>query len=185
VGKVIIIGWLAKMTFVNGRGYGQWNEKKYGKVVSHHVAVERAKKPSAYEIAVGGKIDFFDEKISELYNAGIGADKIAGTLRYEDGINIKKNPITKRLKELGIYAGDRRKKVVKVDHRAIEEEKDARITELERELERTKHRLDTRESELATLKTDHVRVRNERNDSDRKLRLVAEGIPVVLDRVEI
>ena len=167
------------MTFINGRGHGQWNERKNGKVVSHHVPVEETKKLSAYEIAVGNEIDLIDEKITKLYTDGIGAEKIAGILRYEDGVTTTKNPITRRLKELGIYAGDRRKKVVEVDHRAIEEEKDTRITELERELERTQYQLEVSENELRTLRAEYTRVRDERNGSDRKLRLIDEGIPVV------
>lgn len=173
------------MTFENGKGYRQWNERKNGKVISHHVPVEKTKKLSAYEIAVGDEVEFFDGKISKLYASGLGANKIAGILQYEDGIQIKKNPITRRLKELRIYDGDRRKHTVKIDHRAIEEEKDARITELERELERTKYLLEVSENELLNLRKEHVRVRDDRNESDRKLRLVAEGIPVVQNRVPI
>lgn len=168
------------MTFENGKGYRQWNERKNGKVISHHVPVEKTKKLSAYEIAVGDEVEFFDGKISKLYTAGLGANKIAGILQYEDGIQIKKNPVTRRLKELGIYKGDRRNKAPQpVDHQTIVDEKNAEITELRRALERNAYLLEVREGELDACKKAYSRVHAERNESDKKLRLIAEGIPVV------
>lgn len=154
----------------NGR-YKQRCDKVDGKPVTTHIPTDRKKKPSAYLAAVGDEKDLIDEKISELYAHGMGAEGISKTLRYEDGIKIGKNPVTARLKHLGVYKGDRRNKVVKIDHRAIEEEKDAKITELERVLERTKYRLGNSESKLSDCRKENVRFRDERNESDKKLRL--------------
>jgi len=164
----------------NGK-YRQESKKINGKVRSiYRGKVNDEKKLSAYEIAAGEKIDLVDEKITELYIAGIGVSGISKILDKEDDICVGKNPITARLKKLGVYRGDRRKKSpAKIDHRAIEAENKIEISILRRQVERAEFRADAAETELAKCRAELDKVRNDRNESDRKLRLIEEGVKVV------
>ena len=161
--------------------YLQRSQRINGKVHTIHMGkTTDEKKQTAYEIATGEKIQAIDEKITELYIGGMGAQKISDTIGFEDEVVIGKNPITARLKELGVYEGDRRKRSpAKVDHEAIEEENNRRIRELERQLDRAEFRAKTAEDQLRKCRVELDKVRDDRNESDRRLRLIDEGIKVV------
>lgn len=160
----------------NGK-YRQKSIRKDGTVCSVYMGkTDRTEKKTKYEIECGEKINLIDEKMIRLYQfpLRLGAPAIARILQEEDDVHVGKNVIIKRLKDLGVYEGDRRKKTEKIDHRAIEEENDIRILALERELARMKVRAEYAEEKLERCRENYNRVRDERNESDRRLRLIDE-----------
>jgi len=164
----------------NGK-YRQESKRIEGKVHSIYKGkTTDEKKQTAYEIATGDKIKIIDGMITELYISGLGVSRISKILAEEEGVKIGKNPITARLHEMKVYGGDRRNKSpVKIDHIAIEEENKIAIMDLSRQLERAEFRAETAEKQLADCRAELEKVRNDRNESDRKLRLIGEGIKVV------
>jgi len=171
-----------------------------GNVKSTHCGTAvsgRVAHTSAYEMATGGSIWETDAIITELYEKeGLGTVRIAERLLSEFDIGkpmaqdttgldkemwaeepLGKNVIEKRLKILGVWKGDRRKKKNKGDNEVrVAEENKIRIFELGRQLERAEFRADAAEKQLAKCRMELKKVRNDRNESDRKLRLIEEGL---------
>ena len=148
--------------------------KRYGDkvVTTHHGPVnpESRTRSDAYMTATGMRMEEIDHIITELYEKkGVGIVNIANRLLTEFNIGkpvaqdttgldkemwaeepLGKNVIEKRLKILGIWKGDRRKKKSKEDKAGQVAVLEKRINDLEYELSREKE-------ERAILKQAHIK----------------------------
>ena len=162
--------------FERKKGNGIYRQRsdrdKDGNVKSTHcgtVVSGRVSNASAYDLAVGGRMWEIDHIITELYEKkGDGTVNIANRLLKEFNIGkpvaqdttglgkemwaeepLNKNVIEKRLKELGIWKGDRRKK-------KSNEDKDGQIIVLKKRIDELEYELSREREERGIAKKQLV-----------------------------